>query len=87
MQTRSMKYNLLFAGIPDISDEENTQEVLKYFIKNVLKYEEDVQVAHRSRKRRDGRPRSIVAKFEHRKDRTCVLTWSKLVYSMAVILV
>ena len=27
-----------------------------------------LQVAHRLPKRRDGRPRSIIAKFEHRKD-------------------
>lgn len=58
MQTRSMKDNLLLAGIPETSAEANTQEVLKCFIKNVIKYEEDVQVAPRLRKRRDGRPRS-----------------------------
>ena len=45
------------------------------FIKDILKIEEDVplQVAHRLRKRKDGCPRSIIAKFEHIKDGDRVL--------------
>ena len=55
--------------------EENTQELVKGFIKDILKIEEGVplQVAHRSRKRRDGHPRSIIANFEHMKDSDRVL--------------
>ena len=53
------------------------QEVaVKNFIHNQLKIDEniDLHVAHRLRKRRDGRPRrTIVAKFEKRKDRERVL--------------
>jgi hypothetical protein len=48
------------------------QEVdVKNFIHNQLKIDENIElhVAHRLRKRRDGRPRTIVAKFEKRKDR------------------
>jgi hypothetical protein len=46
-----------------MSFEENTQELVKGFIKDILKIEEDVplQVAHRLRKRKDGCPRSIIA--------------------------
>jgi hypothetical protein len=43
-----MKDNLLFAGIPETSAEENTQEVFECFMKNVLTYEEDVQVNSRN---------------------------------------
>ena len=55
--------------------EENTQELVKGFIKDILKIEEDVplQVAHRLRKRKDDCPRSIIAKFEHIKDGDRVL--------------
>ena len=51
--------------------EGNTQELLKDFIKEILKIEEDMplQVAYRLRKRRNGCSRSIIAKFEHMKDR------------------
>ena len=70
MQTRTMKDNLIIAGIPEFVDE-NTETVIKTFINDVLKVPGDIplHVAHRLRKRRDRRPRSIVAKFEHRKDR------------------
>ena len=74
MQTRTMKDNLIIAGIPESVDE-NTETVIKTFINDVLKVPGDIplHVAHRLRKRRDRRPRSIVAKFEHRKDRDRVL--------------
>jgi hypothetical protein len=52
------------------------QEVaVKNFIHNQLKIDENIElhVAHRLHKRRDGRPRIIVAKFEKRKDRERVL--------------
>jgi hypothetical protein len=74
MQTRTMKDNLIIAGIPEFVDE-NTETVIKTFINDVLKVPGDIplHVAHRLRKHRDRRPRSIVAKFEHRKDRDRVL--------------
>ena len=74
MQTRTMKDNLIIAGIPEYVDE-NTETVIKTFINDVLKVPGDIplHVAHRLRKRRDRRLRSIVAKFEHRKDRDRVL--------------
>ena len=52
------------------------QEVaVESFIHNQLKIDENIElhVAHRLRKRRDGRPRTTVAKFEKRKDRERVL--------------
>ena len=53
-----------------VSVEENTHDVVKSLIKDILKIEEDVplQVAHILTKHRDGRLRSIIAKFEHRKN-------------------
>lgn len=58
--------------------DENTQELVKGFYQEIQKTEEGVslQVVHRSRKRRDGRPRSIIAKCEHMKDRDRVLDTS-----------
>ena len=52
--------------------DENTHELVKGFIKEILKIEEGVPL-HRLRKRRDGRPRSIIANFGHMKDRDRVL--------------
>ena len=51
------------------------EAVVKNFIHNQLKIDENIElhVAHRLRKRRDGRPRTIVAKFKKRKDRERVL--------------
>jgi len=49
--------------------------VVKGFIKDILKIEKSTSIyLHRLRRRRDGRLRSIIAKFEHMKDgeRTCV---------------
>jgi hypothetical protein len=55
--------------------EENTRELVKGCIKDILNIEEDVpfHVADRLCKRRDGRPRSIIATFEHMEDRDRVL--------------
>ena len=81
LQTRSMKDNLLFSGLPETpspdghEDAQQTEIIISDFIKNKLQINEDIplQVAHRLKRRRDGRPRSIVAKFERRKDRERVL--------------
>jgi hypothetical protein len=68
MRCHYMKYNLVFAGIPEPSNikEENTEEVVKTFIGRKLEiYPTTIpfQNVHRLRKRPDGKPRSIVARF------------------------
>jgi len=82
MQTRSMRDNLIFKGIPDVSDfreQEDTEGKLKTFIATELEIEGDIpfHVVHRLRAWQDNRPRSIVAKFERRKDRQKVLAAAK----------
>lgn len=75
VQTRSMKDNLLFGGIPEQVGEEDTEQVVKDFIRKELDIESDIKfsVVHRLRPRTDRKPRTIVAKFESRKDREMVL--------------
>ena len=71
-QTHSMKYNIIFGGIPCTDEKEDTEVVLKIFLKEEL----DIQVAdniifqnvHRLRPRTDGKPRSIVARFNRFSD-------------------
>ena len=68
-QTRAMKYNLIFENIAqvisDATTNENTEEVLKEFLKNEMNI--DTRVAfhnvHRMKPRRDRRPPPIIAKF------------------------
>lgn len=69
LQTRSMKDNLLFGGIPESHDDADA--AVKDFIKTELEIPDEVncQVVHRLRPRDDGKLRSIFAKFTNRKDR------------------
>lgn len=77
LQTRSMRNNLLFGGIREASQEADTEAVLKEFIKTELDIEDANEIkfeaVHRLRPRRDGKPRSIVARFESRRDRDRIL--------------
>ena len=71
MQTYSMKYNLIFSGVEETQSEienetENTEEVVKKFIKDELSIDATFMQfcnVHRLRQRTDGRPRNIIAKF------------------------
>ena len=79
-QTRSMKYNLIFENItetfnPDPSIKEDTEVIIRAFIKDDLLIEDEIpfQNVHRLRKRIDHRPRSIVARFVNYKDKEKVL--------------
>ncbi|CAC5401778.1 unnamed protein product [Mytilus coruscus] len=80
-QSRSMRENLLFGGIledpkeKEDPDNVKTEAVLKKFIKEKLKINEEIKfhIVHRLRPRKDAKPRTIVAKFESRKDRNKVL--------------
>ena len=81
MQARSMRENLLFGGIEEDEAEKNdpdntkTELVLKNFLKKDMGIAEDIKfhIVHRLRPRQDGKPRTIIAKFERRKDRDMVL--------------
>ena len=81
LQTRSMKDNLLFSGLPETpspdghEDVQQTEIIISDFIKNKLQINENIplQVAHRFKRGRDGRPRSIVAKFVRKeRPRACI---------------
>jgi hypothetical protein len=69
-----MKYNLIFGGIEQtaLDYEEETEAVLKVFIKTELEIPDADQInfqnVHRLRKRNDGKPRNIIARFTHYKD-------------------
>ena len=66
LQCRSMKYNLLFSGIPE-ADGEVTGQVLRDFIEKEMKVEEAQEICfgnvHRVGQRKTGKKRSIVARF------------------------
>ena len=78
MQAHSMKYNLIFSGIPESEDRqvENCETTIKNFTNNDLGVEGDVefQNVHRLRQRVDRKPRNIITKFtkytDHEKVRT-----------------
>ena len=75
-QCRAMKYNLIFYGITEADEgtSEDSESVLKRFIGRYLNIEEDIPMANvhrigrRDDRRRDGKPRPIIAKFVHYKD-------------------
>lgn len=64
LQSRSMRDNLIFTGIDD-QEEENTETVLKDFIKNTLRIEHEISFhrVHRIGRKMNGKSRPIVAKF------------------------
>jgi len=71
MKTYGMKYNLIFGGIPENGDDENTEEVLKHFMATQLEIdtsEMKFHNVHRLKARRDRKPRNIIAKFDSYKD-------------------
>ena len=78
LQSHSMKYNLIFSGIkqPD-GEAENTENVLRTFIEKELEIPDvaDIQFqnVHRLKDRRNGKPRSIIARFANFKDHERVL--------------
>ena len=79
-QTRSMKYNVIFENITETTDrdpnfKEDTEAVLRTFIVDELQISDHIEFhnVHRLRKRSDRKPRSIVARFVHFKDKETVL--------------
>lgn len=73
LQTRSMRDNLLFEGIPEDS-EENTEEVIKDFIQTELEITDEINFhrVHRMGKHKENKHRPIVAKFVLHKDKEIV---------------
>lgn len=70
LQTRSMRDNLVFDGIPETL-EEDAEQVLKNFIKDELNITDDIEFhrVHRMGRKGGPRHRPIVAKFVMFKDR------------------
>lgn len=64
LQMRSMRDNLIFEGILE-TQEENTEEILKEFLKSEMNITDEPQFhrVHRMGRNTQGRPRPIVAKF------------------------
>lgn len=79
LQTHSMKYNLIFTGLPENTGEtrEETENLVKEFINQELKIEGantiEFQNVHRLKPRRDGKHRSIIARFTKYDDHQKVL--------------
>ena len=73
VQARSMRDNLVFCGIQE-DGEEDTRHKLGEFLKNELKIDStiDFDRVHRIGGPRARKPRPIVAKFSHYKDRDVV---------------
>ncbi|CAC5376969.1 unnamed protein product [Mytilus coruscus] len=64
-------------GVPDdYNPDEDTEAILKDFIKSEIQIEEEINfhVVHRLKPKKDKSPRGIVAKVERRKDRNMVLS-------------
>ena len=75
-QLRSMKENLIFKGISDSYDpDENTEAKVVEIIQTELEITDQINfhVVHRLKPKPDKSARSIIAKFERRKDRNAVL--------------
>lgn len=70
LQTRSMRDNLIFEGIIE-TQEENTEEVLRDFLKSEMNITEEPQFqrVHRMGEKVQGRHRPIIAKFVLFKER------------------
>ena len=77
LQTRSMRDNLIFSGLPETNNE-NTESVVKNFMKTQLKIPPETlknvtfHRVHRFGRNTSTSPRPIVAKFEHFQDKLLV---------------
>ncbi|KAJ8319526.1 hypothetical protein KUTeg_002921 [Tegillarca granosa] len=74
LQSRTMRHNLVFSGITEEPYPENSELLVKNFIKNNLDITEEIEFenVHRFGRRLDDRPRQIVARFTHFKHRELV---------------
>lgn len=82
LQTRSMRDNLIFAGLHE-NKQENAEDVIKDFLKTHLKLPPDTvktitfHRAHRIGQQTNKGPRPIVVKFEHFKDKELIKSRGK----------
>ena len=70
LEARSMRDNLLFTGISELENE-NTEDVVKLFIKREMKINDDIafERVHRIGQKQRGKHRAIVAKFSSFKEK------------------
>jgi chromosome segregation ATPase len=74
LQTHSMKYNLIFEDLNE-TEGENTERVIREFIKTELKIEDEIssQNVHRLRKSKDRTPRAILTRCMRYSDHDLVV--------------
>ena len=68
----SRDFNLRFLNIPE--EDENCVTKLQSLLYNTLGYEANIENAHRTGRKRLGKPRHIVAKFLYRPERRKILS-------------
>jgi hypothetical protein len=77
LKTHSMKYNLIYGGIEQTQEYENTEEVFVNFMRTELGIDDanriNFQNVHRLSRRNDGKPRNIIARFANYSDHERVL--------------
>lgn len=77
LKTHSMKYNLIFGGIEQTQEYENTKEVLVNFMRTELGIHDAINInfqnVHRLSRRNDGKPRNIIARFANYSDHERIL--------------
>ena len=79
LQAQSMKENIIISGVAENDDRfEDTEAVVRKVFSDNLKLtdanEIGLQAVHRLKRKPNGGPRSIVVRFEKRKDKTLVLS-------------
>ncbi|MEW8547532.1 MAG: hypothetical protein AB2693_28835 [Candidatus Thiodiazotropha sp.] len=76
LESRSMRENLMFYGIPEAGRDENCEELVKHVCKDTLKLQNADQMifdrAHRIGAKTGPRPRPIVVKFHYYHEREMV---------------
>ena len=72
LERYSRDFNLRFLNIPE-EDEEDCISKLQNILHETLGYQANIENAHRTGRRRPGKPRHIIAKFLYRPERRKVL--------------
>ena len=77
LERYSRDFNLRFLNIPE-EQEEDCVEKLQNILYDTLGYQANIENAHRTGRRRSGKPRHIIAKFLYRPERRKVFTKRKI---------
>ncbi|XP_060580229.1 uncharacterized protein LOC132737016 [Ruditapes philippinarum] len=76
LESRSMRNNLLFYGIPEEGTDENCKQLAKDFCKNILKISSANEFvfdnAHRIGEKKGSKPRPVVVRFHYLEEREAV---------------